>query len=120
MVESIAERIESMSAITWAEANQAYLRTKLHRLRLLFLRKVRWLRQTWQQDPLPHHRSVVISDAHADRYRCGRLGIRGSSWIFGVNGCNVARRNEKTRRKAGLSEALGGGTPWTSGNRVKA
>ena len=47
------------------------------------------------------------------------LRIRGSSWIFGVNGCNVARRNEKTRRKAGLSEALGGDTPWTSGNRVR-
>ena len=25
-------------------------------------------------------------------------------------------RNEKTRREAGYSEALGGGTPWTSGN----
>ena len=24
------------------------------------------------------------------------LRIRGSSWIFGVGGCNVARRNEKT------------------------
>ena len=44
------------------------------------------------------------------------LRIRGSSWIFGVGGCNVARRNEKTRRRAGLSEALGGSTPWTSGN----
>ena len=46
------------------------------------------------------------------RNQCARLGIRGSSWIFGVNGCNVARRNEKTRRKAGSSEALGGDTPW--------
>lgn len=26
-------------------------------------------------------------------------------------------RNEKTRREAGSSEALGGSTPWTSGNR---
>lgn len=26
-------------------------------------------------------------------------------------------RNEKTRREAGYSEALGDGTPWTSGNR---
>ena len=45
MVESIAESIESMTAMTWAEANQAYLRTELRRLRLLFRRKVRWLRQ---------------------------------------------------------------------------
>ena len=46
------------------------------------------------------------------RNQCARLRIRGSSWIFGINGCNVARRNEKTRRKAGSSEALGGDTPW--------
>ena len=31
------------------------------------------------------------------------LRIRGSSWIFGVSGCNVAPRNEKTHREAGLS-----------------
>ena len=71
MVESIAESIESMAAMTWAEANQAYLRTELRRLRLLFRRKVRWLRHTWQQDPLTNHRSVVISDAHADRLLSG-------------------------------------------------
>ena len=29
------------------------------------------------------------------------LRIRGSSWIFGVGGCNVARRNEKTALPGG-------------------
>ncbi len=53
--------------MTWAEANQAYLRIELRRLRLLFQRRVCWLRQNWQQDPLANHRSAVISDAHADR-----------------------------------------------------
>jgi ATP-dependent 26S proteasome regulatory subunit len=67
MVESSADSIEHMAAMTWAEANRAYLRTELYRLRLLFLRQVRWLRHTWQQDPLANQRSVVISDAHADR-----------------------------------------------------
>jgi hypothetical protein len=67
----MAESIESVSAITWAEANQAYLRTELRRLRLLFRRKVRWLRQNWQQDPLASQRSLVISDAHADRLLSG-------------------------------------------------
>jgi ATP-dependent 26S proteasome regulatory subunit len=63
----MAESIESMEAVTWAEANQAHLRTELRRLRLLFRRKVRWLRQNWQQDPLANQRSLVISDAYADR-----------------------------------------------------
>jgi len=40
MVESSAESIESMAAMTWADANQAYLRTELYRLRLLFQRQV--------------------------------------------------------------------------------
>jgi hypothetical protein len=71
MAESIAESIESMAAITWAEANQAYLRTELRRLRLLFRRKVQWLRQNWQQDPLANHHGLVISDAHADRLLSG-------------------------------------------------
>ena len=45
------------------------------------------------------------------------LRIRGSSWIFGVNGCNVARRNEKTRREAGSSEGMVLPTPDLRGNR---
>lgn len=53
--------------ITWDEANQAYLRAELVRLRLLFARKVRWLRWNWQRDPLGSNHSLVISDALADR-----------------------------------------------------
>lgn len=34
------------------------------------------------------------------------LRIRGSSWIFGVNGCNVARRNEKTASRRVLRKPL--------------
>jgi ATPase family associated with various cellular activities (AAA) len=67
----MANTIDSRAAVTWAEANQAYLRTELDRLRLLFRRKVRRLRQIWQQDPLAQHRGLVISDAHADRLLSG-------------------------------------------------
>ena len=42
-------------------------------------------------------------------------GSRG--WILDQWGGRVNARNEKTRREAGSSEALGGSTPWTSGNR---
>ena len=42
-------------------------------------------------------------------------GSRG--WILDPWGGRVNARNEKTRREAGSSEALGGSTPWTSGNR---
>lgn len=67
----MAESIESVAVVTWAEANQAYLRTEMRRLRLLFRRKVRWLRQNWQQDPLANHHGLVISDTHADRLLSG-------------------------------------------------
>ncbi|MBI3796015.1 MAG: ATP-binding protein [Deltaproteobacteria bacterium] len=95
MVESIAESLESMAAVTWAEANQAYLRTELRRLRLLFLRKVRWLRQTWQQDPLPHHRSVVISDAHADRLLRGMDDEESQFHQEDAESCAIARAVEE-------------------------
>src|SRR5215216_423057 len=58
---------ETIPAISWAEANDAYLRTELHRLRLLFALKVRWLRRNWQADPIGSNHSLVISDATADR-----------------------------------------------------
>src|SRR5215212_667073 len=58
---------ETIPAISWAEANDAYIRTELHRLRLLFALKVRWLRRNWQSDPIGNNHSVVISDATADR-----------------------------------------------------
>ena len=44
-------------------------------------------------------------------------GSRG--WILDHWGGRVNARNEKTRREAGSSEALGGSTPWTSGNRFE-
>src|SRR5215212_7947040 len=62
---------ETIPAISWAEANDAYIRTELHRLRLLFARKVRWLRRNWQTDPIGINHSLVISDALADRLLSG-------------------------------------------------
>lgn len=62
---------ESIAAVSWAEANQAYLQTEMRRLRLLFARKVRWLRWNWQRDPLGSNHSLVISDALADRLLSG-------------------------------------------------
>ena len=59
--------VENEVTMAWAEANQAYLQAELRRLRLLFARKVRWLRWNWQRDPLGSNHSLVISDALADR-----------------------------------------------------
>jgi hypothetical protein len=59
---------ESTTAVSWAEANQAYLQTEMRRLRLLFSRKVLWLRWNWQRDPVGNNHSLVISDAEADRF----------------------------------------------------
>jgi DNA polymerase III delta prime subunit len=114
MVESIAESLKSMAAMTWAEANQAYLRTELRRLRLLFRRKVRWLRQTWQQDPLTNHRSVVISDAHADRLLSGMDDEESRFHKEDAESCTIARALEAveadlTIRRQNLTEA--GGIP---------
>jgi hypothetical protein len=75
----MAESIQSVPTDMWVQANQAYLRDELHRLRLLFRRKVRWLRQSWQQDPLANQRSLVISDAHADWLLSG---VDDDEWRF--------------------------------------
>jgi ATP-dependent 26S proteasome regulatory subunit len=83
--------IESMAAATWTEANRAYLRSELYRLRLLFRRKVRWLRQTWQQDPLASQRSLVISDAHADRLLSGMDGEESRFHRADAESCAIAR-----------------------------
>jgi AAA+ superfamily predicted ATPase len=58
---------EKITTVSWAEANHAYLQTEKHRLRLLFARKICWLRWNWKQDPLGSNHHVVISDALADR-----------------------------------------------------
>jgi ATP-dependent 26S proteasome regulatory subunit len=52
---------------TWTDANRAYLRLAIDRVGLLFKRRVRWLRQTWDHDPIAHSHVPVISDALADR-----------------------------------------------------
>jgi len=59
--------VEKVSAVSWLEANHAYLQTEMRRLRMLFARRVRWLRWNWQRDPLGSNHHVVISDAVADR-----------------------------------------------------
>lgn len=58
---------EPTLAESWAQANHRYLRSELERLRLLLNRRVLWLRQQWQQDPLQRYQGLVISDAQADR-----------------------------------------------------
>jgi ATP-dependent 26S proteasome regulatory subunit len=63
--------VENLRAASWLEANHAYLQTEMRRLRLLFARKVRWLRWNWQQDPLGSNHQLVISDALADRHLRG-------------------------------------------------
>jgi ATP-dependent 26S proteasome regulatory subunit len=114
MVESSAESIEHMAAMTWAEANQAYLRTELRRLRLLFRRQVRWLRHTWQHDPLTNHRSLVISDAHADRLLSGLDDEASRFHQEDAESCAITRALEVveadlTMRRQHLTEA--GGIP---------
>src|SRR5262245_2696432 len=112
MVESSVASIENMAAMTWAEANQMYLRTELYRLRLLFLRQVRWLRHTWQQDPLTNHRSVVISDAHADRLLRGMDDEESRFYQEDAESCTITRALEAveadlTLRRQHLTEAGG-------------
>jgi ATP-dependent 26S proteasome regulatory subunit len=110
MVESSAASIENRAAMTWAEANRAYLRTELYRLRLLLLRQVRWLRHTWQQDPLANQRSVVISDAHADRLLSGMDDEESRFHQEDAESCAITRALEAveadlTMRRQHLTEA---------------
>lgn len=110
----MAESIASIAAATWAEANRAYLRTELRRLRLLFRRKVRWLRQAWQQDPLANHHSLVISDAHADRLLCDADNEEGRFYQDDAESCAIAHALEELNadlaiRRQSLTEE--GGIP---------
>jgi hypothetical protein len=66
-----AEQIQASAAATWSEMNQAYLRLELQRLRMLFQRKLRWLRSKWQQYRAGPTPGAVISDANADWYLGG-------------------------------------------------
>ena len=47
----------------------------------------------------PH--ALRVCGEHCDGIRRGWSQDPGSSWIFGVGGCNVARRNEKTALPGG-------------------
>jgi MoxR-like ATPase len=63
--------VENITSVSWLEANHAYLQMEMRRLRLMFARKIRWLRWNWQQDPLGANHHLVISDALADRLLSG-------------------------------------------------
>ena len=62
---------ENITPVSWLDANHAYLQLEMRRLRLMFARKIRWLRWNWQQDPLGASHRLVISDALADRLLSG-------------------------------------------------
>lgn len=51
--------------LAWPEANRLYLETALAGLRLRLERRIAWLRQQWQADPL-HGHPQVITDRQVD------------------------------------------------------
>lgn len=55
----------------WRAANWRYLAIEVQRLRLVLHRRVLWLRQQWQHDPLQNYALLVISDAQADELLTG-------------------------------------------------
>lgn len=57
---------DPQSPLAWAAANHAYLHAELQQLRLVLHRRILWLRQHWQQDPLEPYKGQVISDAQVD------------------------------------------------------
>jgi SpoVK/Ycf46/Vps4 family AAA+-type ATPase len=63
----MAQVEENIALNSWAAANHAYLQTEMRRLRLLFARKVRWLRWNWQHDQAGDSHALVISDSLVDR-----------------------------------------------------
>jgi hypothetical protein len=56
---------------TWREDNWRYLQAEMARLRLLLHRRILWLREEWNEDPLQQHHGLVISDAKIDRLLAG-------------------------------------------------
>ena len=52
----------------------------------------------------PH--ALRVCGEHCDEIRRGWSQDPGSSWIFGVSGCNVARRNEKPAERRALRKPL--------------
>ena len=63
----VATSEKTRTAENWLQANRKYLQDEVRRLRLLFRRRILWMRRIWQQDPLSNNRGLVISDAFADR-----------------------------------------------------
>jgi len=106
---------QSTAAVSWTDANREHLRAELNRLRLLFRRKVRWLRLQWQQDPVAASRAIVISDMFADRILTGcdeaeeiRFYQEDSESRAITNACNEMEISLSARRQS-LTEA--GGIP---------
>lgn len=91
----MAEQIDDRTTATWIEANQVYLRAELHRLRLRFRRKVQWLRRVWQHDPMATHRSMVISDHHADRLLVGTGNEEKRFYQEDTESCAISRAIEE-------------------------
>lgn len=56
------------TSLSWAALNWAFLEAELHCLRLQLQRRILWLRQQWQQDPLQAYQEQVISDAQVDQW----------------------------------------------------
>ncbi len=61
-----SERETQTSQGQWLAANQALLNMETLRIRRLLRRRVLWLRQKWQKDPLKAYPGLVISDEQAD------------------------------------------------------
>ena len=53
-------------ATAWRRVNLDVLTLSVQRLRLLLHRRILWLRQQWQEDPLTEYRGLVVSDERAD------------------------------------------------------
>jgi hypothetical protein len=99
----------SAGAGTWAEANQTQLRAELHRLRLLLQRKVRWLRHTWQNDPVGAGHGMVISEALADRLLAGDAIEAERRFHEGdATSCAIARSLDQLEAQLAQSRAAAG------------
>ncbi len=53
-------------ATAWRRVNLDVLTLSVQRIRLLLHRRILWLRQQWQEDPLTEYRGLVVSDERAD------------------------------------------------------
>ena len=65
-MEKVTKNIAKDQWQSWLEANQNYIRSYLEWLRAILHRRVLWLRQQWQHNPLHNYQIQVISNAQAD------------------------------------------------------